>query len=131
MRDYRYLFCDLDWCYKNQTNQILAKETIRKEWRLRSQEFTNLQADLNELEVPIPDLLLVQMWQHVPPQFDIMEKSLLRIRLENNIMAIRRVQYRMLAVFKRFQYANRKCLSVVDEEAILSTNEYLSNSDEE
>jgi len=131
MRDYRYLLRDLEWCYESQNNQILAKKAIRKEGRLRSKESTNLQADLNELEAPIPDLLAIQMWQHDPPQFDIMEKALLRIRLENNIKAIRRVRYGMLAVCKRFLYANRKCLSAVEEEVILSTDEYLSNSDEE
>lgn len=67
MRDYRYLLRDLEWSYENQNNQILAKKAIRKEWRLRSKESTNLQADLNELEAPIPDLLAIQMWHHNPP----------------------------------------------------------------
>ncbi|KAK2379213.1 hypothetical protein P8452_77879 [Trifolium repens] len=131
MRDYRYLLIDLDWCYENQTNRILAKKAIKKEWRFRSQESTDLQSDLRELEAPIPELRAIQLWQNNPRGFDIMEQALLRIRIENNIMAIRRVRYGMLKMCKVFLTANRTYLAAVEEEVILCTDEYLSNTDEE
>jgi hypothetical protein len=131
MRDYSYLLVDLDCCYENQINRILAKKEIRKEWRFRSRDSIDLQSNLRELEAPIPELRAIQLWQHNPPQFDIMEQALLRIRIENNIMAIRRVRYGMLKMCKVFLTANRTYLAAVEEEVILCTDEYLSNTDEE
>ncbi|CAJ2657065.1 unnamed protein product [Trifolium pratense] len=131
MGDYRYLLVELDWSYEEQKNRPLEKKAIRKEWRFRSQESIDLQSYLNELEAPLPELRAIKLWQDNPTQFDNMERALLRIRIENNIMALRRARYGMLKMCTVFLHANRMFLSAVEEEVILCTDEYLSNSDEE
>ncbi|KAJ1412048.1 hypothetical protein SESBI_20687 [Sesbania bispinosa] len=128
--DYHYLLLDLEWSYKTQENRLRAKKAIRNEWRLRTQESIDLQHDLRELEAPIPNLRAIDMWQ-APLTYDAMEQTLLRIRVENNIMALRRMRYGLLWVCKNFLQANGQTITSIEEEQILSTPEYVSNSDEE
>ncbi|KAJ1437328.1 hypothetical protein SESBI_03655 [Sesbania bispinosa] len=128
--DYRYLLLDLEWSYENQENRVRAKKAIRNEWRFRTQESIDLQQDLRELEAPIPNLRAIDMWQ-LPLTYDVMEQALLRIRVENNIMALRRMRYGLLWVCQKFLQANGQTITWVEEEQILSTPKYPSNSDEE
>ncbi|KAL2347460.1 hypothetical protein Fmac_001460 [Flemingia macrophylla] len=93
---YRYLLYDIDSCYENETNRLQAKKAIREEWRLRQLESLDLQEDLNQLEAPLPNFQAIQMWQTHNNQYDAMEQALLRIRIENNIMALRRARYGMM-----------------------------------
>ncbi|KAK7410834.1 hypothetical protein VNO78_01974 [Psophocarpus tetragonolobus] len=131
MVEYWYLLLDLEECYKNQNNLLAAKKAIRKEWRLQVEESSDLQRDLNEVEAPIPHLTAIQTWQQFNLSYQHMEQTLLRIKAENNIMAIRRVRYGMLKVCQRFLLANRQQLSLIEEQNILCTPQWLSNSDEE
>ncbi|KAJ1378579.1 hypothetical protein SESBI_47698 [Sesbania bispinosa] len=106
------------------------KKAIRREWKLRTKESYDLQRDLRDLEAPLPNLTAIAMWKP-PLTYDVMEQALLRIRLENNIMTLRRMKYGLVCVCKNFLTANGQSLSSVEEERILDTTEYLSNSEDE
>ncbi|KAJ1384508.1 hypothetical protein SESBI_42454 [Sesbania bispinosa] len=70
------------------------------------------------------------MWKP-PLTYDVMKQALLRIRVKNNIMALRRMRYGLVWVCNNFLKANGQSLCSVEEERILGTTEYLSNSEEE
>lgn len=133
MNEYKDLLLPLDWCYEEQDhcNTLAVKKAIKREWRLRIRESTSLQSDLTELEAPIPNLQAVEMWQHANHELVKMQEALNRLRIENNIMAIRRVRYGMIQVGKTFLQANGHRMSQAEEENILCADEYLSNPDEE
>lgn len=80
---------------------------------------------------PITYLRAVEMWHQVMnPSFDIMEQTLLYIRLENNIIAIRRARYHeMRRACKTFLVSDRKYQFSMEEEIILTKEKYLSNYD--
>ena len=101
-------------------------EAIRCEWHYREEELLDLQVDLRKLGVQIPKLTVAQMWNEATNMFD-MEQALLQIRVENNIMALRMAQNRMLRVCTKFAEANER----LEEDMIIERDEYFSNSDNE
>ncbi|KAL2321756.1 hypothetical protein Fmac_026135 [Flemingia macrophylla] len=80
-------------CYENASNILQAKKAIQQEWRLRFQESVDLQAELNDLNAPLPNLIAQHMWDDHGNKYEAMEQALLRIRIKNNIMALRRGRY--------------------------------------
>ena len=130
MNEYRYIIYDLDWSYENQRNDVAELEAITSEWDYRREESLDLQADLRELGVQIPKLTAAQMWTQATNTPE-MEQALLRIRVENNIMALRMARYGMLRVCNKFAEANGRTLPTLEQDMIIERDEYFSNSDDE
>lgn len=130
MDDYRFFLVEFSWCYENAYNRQQEKKAIKQEWRLRCLESDELQQDLHALEAPIPNITSRGLWRS-GCSYEIRVAALNRIRVENNIMLIRRARYGMLRVCQHFATANRRILDPEEQESIIGMEEYLSNSDDE
>lgn len=70
---------------------MTTKKAIEKEWQIPFQESIDLQRALHDLETPIPELRAIQMGQQAKPSFELMEQTLIHIRVKNNIVTIFRL----------------------------------------